>query len=224
MPVISVFDAKRLIGRDFDDCEVQADIKHFPFRVFNKASKPCIRVEYRGEQKEFVSATCVRDAAKLNSSWKILQSPVEILSMLLLKMKESAESYLGTTVTNAVIAIPAMFNYTQRQAIVDAATISGMKILRLIRSPLAAAMAYDLNTKTTEERTVLVFDLGGGTLDVSLVTIEKGIFEVKATAGDNHLGGEDFVNRLVNHFVLEFRRKNKKCVYIFHNSSRSSEV
>ncbi|KAF8201445.1 heat shock cognate 70 [Pholiota molesta] len=159
-PHNTVFDAKRLIGRKFDDPEVQSDIKHFPFTVFNKGGKPYIRVEYRGEQKEF--------------------SPEEISSMILLKMKETAEAYLGTTVNNA------------RQATKDAGTISGMNILRIINEPTAAAIAY------------------GGTFDVSLLTIEEGIFEVKATAGDTHLGGEDFDNRLVNHFIQEFKRKHKK--------------
>lgn len=130
--------------------------------------------------------------------------------MVLLKMKETAESYLGTTVTNAVVTVPAYFNDSQRQATKDAGTISGMNVLRIINEPTAAAIAYGLDKKTTGERNVLIFDLGGGTFDVSLLTIEEGIFEVKATAGDTHLGGEDFDNRLVNHFVQEFKRKNKK--------------
>ncbi|KAJ7905418.1 heat shock protein 70 family [Mycena olivaceomarginata] len=189
-PVNTVFDAKRLIGRKFDDAEVQADMKHFPFTVFSKAGKPYIRVEYRGEQKEF--------------------SPEEISSMVLLKMKETAESYLGGTCNNAVVTVPAYFNDSQRQATKDAGTISGMNVLRIINEPTAAAIAYGLDKKVTGERNVLIFDLGGGTFDVSLLTIEEGIFEVKATAGDTHLGGEDFDNRLVNHFAQEFKRKNKK--------------
>ncbi|KAJ6547489.1 heat shock protein 70 family [Mycena capillaripes] len=189
-PTNTVFDAKRLIGRKFEDSEVQADMKHFPFTVFSKGGKPYIRVEYRGEQKEF--------------------SPEEISSMVLLKMKETAESYLGTTVNNAVVTVPAYFNDSQRQATKDAGTISGMNVLRIINEPTAAAIAYGLDKKVTGERNVLIFDLGGGTFDVSLLTIEEGIFEVKATAGDTHLGGEDFDNRLVNHFAQEFKRKNKK--------------
>ncbi|KAJ6452425.1 heat shock cognate 70 [Mycena sanguinolenta] len=189
-PTNTVFDAKRLIGRKFADPEVKSDMKHFPFVVFDKDTKPYIRVEYRGEQKEF--------------------SPEEISSMVLLKMKETAESYLGTTVSNAVITVPAYFNDAQRQATKDAGTISGLNVLRIINEPTAAAIAYGLDKKVAGERNVLIFDLGGGTFDVSLLTIEDGIFEVKATAGDTHLGGEDFDNRLVNHFVEEFKRKNKK--------------
>ncbi|TEB31233.1 heat shock protein 70 [Coprinellus micaceus] len=189
-PHNTVFDAKRLIGRKFDDAEVQSDMKHFPFTVFDKGGKPYIRVEYRGESKEF--------------------SPEEISSMVLLKMKETAEAYLGTTVNNAVVTVPAYFNDSQRQATKDAGTISGMNVLRIINEPTAAAIAYGLDKKVQGERNVLIFDLGGGTFDVSLLTIEEGIFEVKATAGDTHLGGEDFDNRLVNHFIQEFKRKHKK--------------
>lgn len=130
--------------------------------------------------------------------------------MVLLKMKEVAESYLGDVVTNAVVTVPAYFNDSQRQATKDAGTISGLNVLRIINEPTAAAIAYGLDKKVSGERNVLIFDLGGGTFDVSLLTIEEGIFEVKATAGDTHLGGEDFDNRLVNHFVQEFKRKNKK--------------
>ncbi|KAI6005503.1 heat shock protein HSS1 [Pisolithus albus] len=189
-PHNTVFDAKRLIGRKFDDAEVQADIKHFPFKVVNRAGKPYIQVEYRGETKEF--------------------TPEEISSMVLTKMKETAEAYLGYAVNNAVVTVPAYFNDSQRQATKDAGTISGLNVLRIINEPTAAAIAYGLDKKVTGERNVLIFDLGGGTFDVSLLTIEEGIFEVKATAGDTHLGGEDFDNRLVNHFVQEFKRKHKK--------------
>ncbi|KAI0748335.1 heat shock protein HSS1 [Daedaleopsis nitida] len=189
-PYNTVFDAKRLIGRKFSDAEVQSDIKHFPFTVFDKGSKPYIRVQYRGEDKEF--------------------SPEEISSMVLTKMKEVAESYLGGTVTSAVVTVPAYFNDSQRQATKDAGTISGLNVLRIINEPTAAAIAYGLDKKTVGERNVLIFDLGGGTFDVSLLTIEEGIFEVKATAGDTHLGGEDFDNRLVTHFTQEFKRKHKK--------------
>jgi heat shock protein 1/8 len=169
---------------------VQSDIKHFPFKVLNKGGKPVIQVEYRGEQKEF--------------------TPEEISSMVLLKMKETAESYLGGIVKDAVVTVPAYFNDSQRQATKDAGVISGLNVLRIINEPTAAAIAYGLDKKVEGERNVLIFDLGGGTFDVSLLTIEDGIFEVKATAGDTHLGGEDFDNRLVNFFVQEFKRKHKK--------------
>ncbi|EGG05645.1 uncharacterized protein MELLADRAFT_72112 [Melampsora larici-populina 98AG31] len=189
-PHNTVFDAKRLIGRKFADADVQDDMKHWPFKVIDKGGKPVISIEYRGETKEF--------------------TPEEVSSMVLLKMKETAEAYLGTTVANAVVTVPAYFNDSQRQATKDAGLISGLNILRIINEPTAAAIAYGLDKKTVGERNVLIFDLGGGTFDVSLLTIEEGIFEVKATAGDTHLGGEDFDNRLVNHFVTEFKRKNKK--------------
>ncbi|KAG2172131.1 hypothetical protein INT44_006600, partial [Umbelopsis vinacea] len=189
-PINTVFDAKRLIGRRFADNEVQSDMKHWPFKVIDKEGKPQIQVEYKGENKIF--------------------TPEEISSMVLLKMKETAEAYLGTTVNNAVVTVPAYFNDSQRQATKDAGMISGMNVLRIINEPTAAAIAYGLDKKVEGERNVLIFDLGGGTFDVSLLTIEDGIFEVKATAGDTHLGGEDFDNRLVNHFVQEFKRKHKK--------------
>jgi len=189
-PYNTVFDAKRLIGRRFADQEVQSDMKHWPFKVIDKASKPYIQVEYKGETKQF--------------------TPEEISSMVLTKMKETAEAFLGTKVNNAVITVPAYFNDSQRQATKDAGMISGLNVLRIINEPTAAAIAYGLDKKAEGERNVLIFDLGGGTFDVSLLTIEEGIFEVKATAGDTHLGGEDFDNRLVNHFVQEFKRKFKK--------------
>ncbi|KIY69973.1 heat shock cognate 70 [Cylindrobasidium torrendii FP15055 ss-10] len=189
-PVNTVFDAKRLIGRKFSDAEVQSDAKHFPFKIIDKETKPYISVQYRGEEKEF--------------------SPEEISAMVLVKMKEVAESYLGGTINNAVVTVPAYFNDSQRQATKDAGTIAGLNVLRIINEPTAAAIAYGLDKKVVGERNVLIFDLGGGTFDVSLLTIEEGIFEVKATAGDTHLGGEDFDNRLVNHFVQEFKRKYKK--------------
>src|SRR5512143_614272 len=134
----------------------------------------------------------------------------EISSMVLSKMKETAEAYLGKTIKNAVVTVPAYFNDSQRQATKDAGTIAGLNVLRIINEPTAAAIAYGLDKKSSQEKNVLIFDLGGGTFDVSLLTIEEGIFEVKATAGDTHLGGEDFDNRMVNHFVQEFKRKNKK--------------
>ncbi|KAI1278567.1 heat shock protein 70 family [Xylaria sp. FL0933] len=189
-PANTVFDAKRLIGRKFADPEVQADMKHFPFKIIDKGGKPVIEVEFKGEIKHF--------------------TPEEISSMVLTKMRETAEAYLGGTVNNAVITVPAYFNDAQRQATKDAGLIAGLNVLRIINEPTAAAIAYGLDKKVEGERNVLIFDLGGGTFDVSLLTIEEGIFEVKSTAGDTHLGGEDFDNRLVNHFVTEFKRKYKK--------------
>jgi len=189
-PHNTVFDAKRLIGRRFNDPEVQSDMKHWSFKVIEKSGKPYIQVEFKGETKEF--------------------TPEEISSMVLSKMKDTAEAYLGGKVTNAVITVPAYFNDSQRQATKDAGLISGLNVLRIINEPTAAAIAYGLDKKVTGEKNVLIFDLGGGTFDVSLLTIEDGIFEVKATAGDTHLGGEDFDNRLVNHFAQEFKRKYKK--------------
>jgi heat shock protein 1/8 len=189
-PHNTVFDAKRLIGRKFDDAEVQTDMKHFPFTIVNDAGKPKIQVEFKGETKIF--------------------TPEEISSMILTKMKEVAEAYLGAKVNDAVVTVPAYFNDSQRQATKDAGAIAGLNVLRIINEPTAAAIAYGLDKKTEGEKNVLIFDLGGGTFDVSLLSIEEGIFEVKATAGDTHLGGEDFDNRLVNHFSNDFKRKNKK--------------
>ena len=189
-PTNTVFDAKRLIGRKFDDSSVQSDMKHWSFNVINEGGKPKIKVEYKNEDKTFF--------------------PEEISSMVLLKMKETAEAYLGKSIQDAVITVPAYFNDSQRQATKDAGTISGMNILRIINEPTAAAIAYGLDKKVGGERNVLIFDLGGGTFDVSILSIEEGIFEVKATSGDTHLGGEDFDNRMVSHFVEEFKRKHKK--------------
>lgn len=189
-PSNTVFDAKRLIGRRFEDSSVQSDMKHWPFEVISDGGKPKIKVDYKGESKTFY--------------------PEEISSMVLTKMKEIAEAYLGKTVTNAVVTVPAYFNDSQRQATKDSGTIAGLNVLRIINEPTAAAIAYGLDKKGSGERNVLIFDLGGGTFDVSCLTIEDGIFEVKSTAGDTHLGGEDFDNRMVNHFVQEFKRKHKK--------------
>jgi len=189
-PTHTVFDAKRLIGRRFDDSCVQADMKHWPFTVVNDNTKPKIQVDFKGETKTFF--------------------PEEISSMVLTKMRETAEAYLGKKVTDAVVTVPAYFNDAQRQATKDAGTIAGLNVLRIINEPTAAAIAYGLDKKIGGERNVLIFDLGGGTFDVSILTIEEGIFEVKSTAGDTHLGGEDFDNRMVNHFVEEFKRKHKK--------------
>jgi L1 cell adhesion molecule like protein len=191
-PPNTVFDAKRLIGRNFADPEVQADMRHWPFQVQSRAGKPVIVVTFKGEERVF--------------------SPEEISAMVLTKMKEVAETYLGSEVANAVITVPAYFNDGQRAATKDAGTIAGLHVARIISEPTAAAIAYGLDrVKASDgERTVLVFDLGGGTFDVSLLTIEDGVFEVKATSGDTHLGGEDFDNRLVEYCMEEFKRKTRK--------------
>ncbi|KAF3548154.1 hypothetical protein DY000_02004047 [Brassica cretica] len=168
-------------------------MRHWPFKVISgPAEKPMISVKHKGEEKQF--------------------SAEEISSMVLTKMREIAEAYLGTPIKNAVVTVPAYFNDSQRQATKDAGVISGLNVMRIINEPTAAAIAYGLDKKASSvgEKNVLIFDLGGGTFDVSLLTIEEGIFEVKATAGDTHLGGEDFDNRMVNHFVQEFKRKHKK--------------
>jgi L1 cell adhesion molecule like protein len=186
----TVFDAKRLIGRKFSDAGVQSDMKHWPFTVIpGTGGTPIIEVEYKGEKKQFKAE--------------------EISSMVLTKMREIAEAYLGKEVKNAVVTVPAYFNDSQRQATKDAGAIAGLNILRIINEPTAAAIAYGLDKKG-EEKNVLIFDLGGGTFDVSLLTIEEGIFEVKATAGDTHLGGEDFDNRMVDYFLQDFKRRHKK--------------
>ena len=190
-PINTVFDAKRLIGRRFNDIETQSDIKHFSFKVSDKGDdKPIINVTYKDEEKSFL--------------------PEEISSMILVKMKEIAEAYLGDEVKKAVITVPAYFNDAQRNATKDAGVIAGLEVLRIINEPTAAAIAYGLEKKSTKEQHVLIYDLGGGTFDISVLSIEDGIFEVKATAGDTHLGGEDFDNRLVSHFAQEFKRKHKK--------------
>jgi L1 cell adhesion molecule like protein len=199
-PANTVFDAKRLIGRKFNDTEVQEDIKHWPFDVVSGAKGgPRIQVQYKGETKTFL--------------------PEEVSSMVLIKMKEVAEAYLGTKITNAVITVPAYFNDNQRNCTKDAGVIAGLNVQRIINEPTAAAIAYGLgNAKTAKnEQNVLIFDLGGGTFDVSILAIEEGIFEVKSTAGDTHLGGEDFDNRLVDHLIKEFKRKNKDCNDISKN-------
>ncbi|CAH0515985.1 unnamed protein product [Peronospora belbahrii] len=186
----TVFDVKRLIGRKFTDPEVQSDIRHWPFQVAcGPENKPQVVVQFKGETKTF--------------------QPEEISSMVLIKMREIAEAYIGKQVKNAVVTVPAYFNDSQRQATKDAGVIAGLNVLRIINEPTAAAIAYGLDKKGGEHN-VLIFDLGGGTFDVSLLSIEEGIFEVKATAGDTHLGGEDFDNRLVEYFVDEFKRKHRK--------------
>ncbi|CAG7851070.1 78 kDa glucose-regulated protein homolog Short=GRP-78; AltName: Full=Immunoglobulin heavy chain-binding protein homolog; Short=BiP; Flags: Precursor [Serendipita indica DSM 11827] len=185
-PENTVFDAKRLIGRKIDDPEVKKDMKHWPFKVIEKNSRPHIRVKNKGELKDF--------------------TPEEISAMVLTKMKETAESYLGHPVTHAVVTVPAYFNDAQRQATKDAGTIAGLNVLRIVNEPTAAAIAYGLDKKGGESQ-IIVYDLGGGTFDVSLLSIDDGVFEVLATAGDTHLGGEDFDNRVIDHFVKLYKKK-----------------
>src|SRR5690348_14792422 len=188
-PENTVFDAKRLIGRKFDDPSVQSDMRNWSFKVLNDGNKPKIQVEFKGERKVF--------------------APEEISSMVLIKMKQTAEAFLGGKVKDAVVTVPAYFNDSQRQATKDAGAIAGLNVLRIINEPTAAALAYGLDKNFSGDRNVLIFDLGGGTFDVSILTIDEGsMFEVRSTAGDTHLGGEDFDNRLVNHFVEEFKRKS----------------
>ena len=186
-PTDTLYAVKRLIGRRFDDAMVKKEAGLAPFKIV-RADNGDAWVEAGGSK----------------------QAPQQISANVLTKMKETAEAYLGEKVTQAVITVPAYFNDSQRQATKDAGLISGLNVLRIINEPTAAAIAYGLDKKQEGERNVLIFDLGGGTFDVSLLTIEEGIFEVKSTAGDTHLGGEDFDNRLVNHFVNEFKRKFKK--------------
>lgn len=189
----TVFDAKRLIGRNFTDSTVQSDIKHFPYKVIpDQNNKPLIEVTYKNEIKKF--------------------QPEEISSMILTKMRETAEAYVGCEVKDAVITVPAYFNDSQRQATKDAGVIAGLNVLRIINEPTAAAIAYGLEKKSTagKESNILIYDLGGGTFDVTLLAIEDGVFEVKATAGDTHLGGEDFDRRMVEYCIQDFKRKHKK--------------
>merc|ERR1719189_2064550 len=189
-PSNTVFDAKRLIGRKFNDTAVQSDMKHWSFDVVDESGRPKIEVEFKGEKKRFAAE--------------------EISAMILVKMKEVAESYLGKDVPSAVVTVPAYFNDAQRAATKDAGTIAGLNVLRIINEPTAAAIAYGLDdaSKTKgEEKNVLVFDLGGGTFDVSLLTISDGVFEVLATSGDTHLGGEDFDQRVMEHFIKLIKKK-----------------
>jgi L1 cell adhesion molecule like protein len=189
-PTNTVFDAKRLIGQKFSDPKLQDDLKHLSYRVISKEDKPVIRVDVDGADRDF--------------------APEEISSMVLIKMREIAEAFVGETITDAVITVPAYFNDSQRQATKDAGAIAGLNVLRIINEPTAAAIAYGLDKQSTKERNILIFDCGGGTQDVSILTIEDTIFEVKATAGDTHLGGEDFDTRICQHFMEEFNRKHKK--------------
>lgn len=188
-PENTVFDVKRLIGRNFDDPEVQRDKKLYPYNIIEKNKKPFVQVTVKGEKKVY--------------------SPEEISAMVLTKMKEIAESYLGRTVKNAVITCPAYFNDAQRQATKDAGTISGLDVLRIINEPTAAAIAYGMDS-VKGEKNILVFDLGGGTFDVSILTIDSGVFEVIATNGDTHLGGEDFDQRVMEHFLKSFKKTTGK--------------
>ncbi|EIN05850.1 heat shock protein 70 [Punctularia strigosozonata HHB-11173 SS5] len=185
-PQNTVFDAKRLIGRKMDEPEIKRDMKHWPFKVHEKNGKPAIQITYKGEPRDF--------------------TPEEISAMVLGKMKETAEAYLGKKVTHAVVTVPAYFNDAQRQATKDAGTIAGLNILRIINEPTAAAIAYGLDKKGKEQQ-IIVYDLGGGTFDVSLLSIDDGVFEVLATAGDTHLGGEDFDNRVIDHLVKAYKKK-----------------
>ncbi|KAI3445672.1 hypothetical protein Pfo_002337 [Paulownia fortunei] len=188
-PERTIFDVKRLIGRKFDDPEVQRDMKMLPYKVVDKDGKPYVQVKIRdGEIKVF--------------------SPEEVSAMILQKMKETAEAYLGKKIKRAVITVPAYFNDAQRQATKDAGTIAGLHVERIINEPTAAAIAYGLDKEG--ERNVLVFDLGGGTFDVSVLSIDNGVFEVLATSGDTHLGGEDFDHRVMNYFVKLIKKKYNK--------------
>ncbi|XP_019762664.2 heat shock 70 kDa protein cognate 4 [Dendroctonus ponderosae] len=188
-PTNTVYGIKRLIGRKFDDATVQQDMRSWPFEVINDKGKPKVKVKYKGETKLFF--------------------PEEISAMVLTKMKETAEAYLGCHVSKAVVTVPAYFNDSQRQATKDAGTIAGLDVQRIINEPTAAAVAYGLDKKSQNDRYVLIFDFGGGTFDVSILQISAGIFEVQATAGDTHLGGEDIDNRLVHYFKEEYKKKFK---------------
>ncbi|EPX74268.1 heat shock protein [Schizosaccharomyces octosporus yFS286] len=188
-PRNTVFDAKRLIGRRYEDPETQKDIKHWPFKVIDNNGVPTIEVDYLGEKKQFTAQ--------------------EISAMVLTKMKEISEAKLNKRVEKAVVTVPAYFSDSQRAATKDAGAIAGLNVLRIINEPTAAAIAYGLDAKTEAAKNVLIFDLGGGTFDVSLLKIQGGVFEVLATAGDTHLGGEDFDAALVEHFIQEFKRKQK---------------
>ncbi|KAK3077646.1 78 kDa glucose-regulated protein, partial [Coniosporium uncinatum] len=187
-PQRTVFDIKRLIGRKYDDKDVQADMKHFPFKVVNKSGSPRVQVDVSGEAKTF--------------------TPEEVSAMVLGKMKEVAESYLGEKVTNAVVTVPAYFTDSQRAATKDAGTIAGLNVLRVVNEPTAAALAYGLDKQSEAERQIIVYDLGGGTFDVSILSVDQGVFEVLATAGDTHLGGEDFDQRVMNYFVKKYNKEH----------------
>ncbi|CAL1357646.1 unnamed protein product [Linum trigynum] len=191
-PRRAIFDAKRLIGKKFDDPEVQKDVKYLPYPVVERDGKPCVQLEVNGELVSF--------------------TPEEISAMVLWKMKETAESYLGKQVTNAVVTVPAYFNDSQRQATKDAGTIAGLNVLRIINEPTAGALAYGVNQDPNTKRNILVYDLGGGTFDVSVLEIDSGIFQVLATGGDTHLGGGDFNQRVMEHFVPLIKKRYNKDV------------
>lgn len=189
-PLNTVYDAKRLIGRKYSDRTVKADMKLWPFEVVDKNTKPYIKVDYKGKKHEFAAE--------------------EISAMVLGKMKTVAEDYLNQKITHAVVTVPAYFDDSQRQSTKDAGTISGLTVLRIINEPTAAAIAYGLDkTNQMKETNIIVYDLGGGTFDVSLLTLDEGVFEVVATNGDTHLGGEDFDQRVIEYFVKNFKRKHK---------------
>ncbi|KAI4966134.1 hypothetical protein ZWY2020_046424 [Hordeum vulgare] len=190
--VNTVFDAKRLIGRKFSDASVQGDMKLWPFKVVSgPGDRPMMVVQYMGQEKHFTAE--------------------EISSMMLIKMQETAEAYLGTSVKNVVVTVPVYFNDSQRQATIDAGVIAGLNVIRIMNEPSAAAIAYGLDKMSGngEAKTVLIFDLGGGTMDVSIISVKDGVFTVKATSGDTHLGGQDLNNRMVEHFVEDFLKKHK---------------
>ncbi|GBG62922.1 hypothetical protein CBR_g34293 [Chara braunii] len=188
-PDRTIFDVKRLIGRRFEDKEVQRDMKLMPYKIINKGGKPYIQVEVKGEAKAF--------------------TPEEVSAMILTKMKETAEAYLGKKIKDAVVTVPAYFNDAQRQATKDAGVIAGLNVARIINEPTAAAIAYGLDKKGGEKN-ILVFDLGGGTFDVSILTIDAGVFEVLSTSGDTHLGGEDFDQRIMEYFIKLIKKKYQK--------------
>ena len=188
-PENTIFDVKRLIGRKYSDAEVQRDKKLYPFDIVEKDGKPMVQVTVKGQKKQF--------------------APEEISAMVLTKMKETAEAYLGKEVKHAVVTCPAYFNDAQRQATKDAGTIAGLNVLRIINEPTAAAIAYGF-TEERGEKNIMVYDLGGGTFDVSILTIDSGVFEVVATSGDTHLGGEDFDQRVMEHMLKAFQQKSGK--------------
>lgn len=195
----TIFDSKRLIGRKYSDIEVQEDIKKWPFKIKKKSEKPIFHVKYKNELKKY--------------------TPEQISSMILSKMKNVAEDYIGEKIVNAVVTVPAYFNDSQRKATQDAGEIAGLNILRIINEPTAAALAYGLNNGDNEKK-ILIFDLGGGTFDVSLLQLDNGIFEVKSTSGHTHLGGEDFNNILIDYCINEFKKKNDKYSKVSFDSNR----